>query len=183
MAKAIRPWAEYRDDGFDQEVRSCRLSAELRSKPKSARRRDQSDKSQGGQIAIDADACRDRLLERGGSHAPDRVSKRRRRPGRCLEPGPEHDRSEKRDGDLQLPDSDRVASSADEQRNLIRQRQAWKHNRVDSPGDEVVASVPKRGPGQTGRESPEDRSFDDLRPIGRHRCDRDVRSGRPHWTG
>src|SRR5262249_38307488 len=65
-----RVGATDRSNGPEEEVRSRRVAAELNGNPEDACSRDQSQKGQSRQFAIDTDAAFDRPLQRIRSHLP-----------------------------------------------------------------------------------------------------------------
>src|SRR5262249_4675754 len=123
-----RVGATDRSNGPEEEVRPRSVAAELNGNPEDACSRDQSQKGQSRQFAIDTDAAFDRPLQRIRSHLPYGMMQPARGPRRILNQNPEHGSGEQRGRGFDLLDRHRVAFASYQQRKLVHRNEARKQN-------------------------------------------------------
>src|SRR5262249_35471993 len=133
-------------NGFQQEIRTRRISAELQSNPERACCGDKSYKCQTGKIAIDTDAARNGLVQFIRGHLPYRMMHPMWRPRRILNQNPKHNDGKERSRKPNLLDCHRVALASDQQRSLVDRYQARKQNGIYTPGTQCVAAEPEWTP-------------------------------------
>src|SRR5262249_32274836 len=179
-----RVGATDRSNGPRQQVCPRGVAEELNGNPEDACSRDQFQKRQACQFAIDTDAAFNRPLQRIRSHLPYGMMQPAWGPRRILNQNPEHDSGKQRGRGFDLLDRHGMAFASYQQRELVDCNEARKQNSINPPREHSMAATPKWTPRQPGDERPhEDALYDGAFRPGAYVSSRPRASTQPRGTG